>query len=188
VVSVANFFIYIVRIGILDWAPKYLVEAKQFTLKDAGFALSAFELAGIFGAYAAGWISDRMGGRRGPVSVYFMILLVASVVVLFFVPPGERLTMAVVFTAIGFFVYGPQMLVAVAAADFASKVAASSAVGLTGLFGYLGATLCGVGTGMLVDRFGWNSALWFYAVSAVIGAVLLMSLWTKSAAKHRHIS
>ncbi len=185
VVSVANFFVYVVRIGILDWAPKYLVEAKHFSLKDAGFALSAFELAGIFGAYAAGWISDRLGGRRGPVSVYFMILLVAAVGVLFFVPPGERLFMAGVFTAIGFFVYGPQMLIAVAAADFASKVAASSAVGLTGLLGYLGATLCGVGTGVLVDRFGWDGALWLYGVSAVIGAGLLATTWTKTAANVR---
>ena len=182
VVSFANFFVYIVRIGVLDWAPKYLVEAKGFTLKDAGFALSAFELAGIFGAYAAGWMSDKLDGRRGPVSVAFMVLLIASVGLLFFVPPGQRLVMAGVFTAIGVFVYGPQMLVAVAAADFASKVASASAVGLTGLLGYLGATVCGVGTGLLVDRYGWNGALWFYGISAVIGCVLLATTWTKTAA------
>jgi len=181
VVSLANFFVYIVRIGILDWAPKYLVEAKGFALKDAGFALSAFELAGIFGAYAAGRISDRLGGRRGPVSVFFMLLLIASVALLFFVPPGQRLVMAGVFAAVGFFVYGPQMLVAVAAADFASKVASSSAVGLTGLFGYLGASMCGLGTGWLVDRHGWNSALWLYGASAVVGCGLLATTWTRTA-------
>jgi len=185
IVSVANFFVYIVRIGVLDWAPKYLVEAKHFTLADAGFSLSAFELAGIFGAYAAGWISDKLDGRRGPVSVFFMLLLIASVGLLFFVPPGQRLAMAGVFAAMGFFVYGPQMLIAVAAADFATKVASSSAVGLTGLFGYLGATLCGVGTGVLVDRYGWNGALWFYGVSAVIGGALLATTWTKTAANAR---
>jgi phosphoglycerate transporter family protein len=185
VVSFANFFIYIVRIGILDWAPKYLVEAKNFSLKDAGWALSAFELAGIFGAYAAGWISDRMDGRRGPASVMFMILLIVSVGILFFVPAGQRLTMAAVFTAIGFFVYGPQMLVAVAAADFATKVASSSAVGLTGLLGYLGATLCGVGTGVIADHYGWDGVLWFYGISAVIGCALLATTWHKTAANVR---
>jgi phosphoglycerate transporter family protein len=185
VVSFANFFVYIVRIGVLDWAPKYLVEAKGFTLKDAGFALSAFELAGIFGAYAAGWISDKLGGRRGPVSVWFMLLLIASVGILFFVPAGQRFAMAVVFTAMGFFVYGPQMLIAVAAADFATKVASSSAVGLTGLLGYLGATLCGVGTGVIADHYGWNGVLWFYGASAVIGCGLLATTWTKTAANVR---
>lgn len=64
VVSVANFFVYIVRIGILDWAPKYLQEAKGFDLKSAGVSLSGFELAGIFGAYAAGWLSDKVFAGR----------------------------------------------------------------------------------------------------------------------------
>ena len=185
IVSVANFFVYVVRIGVLDWAPKYLVEAKHFTLGDAGFSLSAFELAGIFGAYAAGWISDKLGGRRGPVSVFFMLLTVASVALLFFVPSGQRATMAAVFAAMGFFVYGPQMLVAVAAADFATKVSSSSAVGLTGLLGYLGATLCGVGTGVIVDRWGWDGALWFYGASAVIACALLATTWSKTAANAR---
>ena len=179
VVSAANFFVYIVRIGVLDWAPKYLVEAKGFTLKDAGFSLSVFELAGIFGAYGAGWASDKLGGRRGPVAVFFMVLLIAAVGVLFFVPAGQRLVMATVFTALGLFVYGPQLLIGVAAADYATKIASSSAVGLTGLLGYLGAAVCGVGTGVLVDRYGWNGALWLYIVSAVLGCALLATTWTQ---------
>ena len=178
VVSSANFFVYIVRIGLLDWTPKYLQEAKGFNLKEAGWSLSAFELAGIFGAYAAGWISDTVfKGRRGPVSVGFMLLLISCVASLFFVPRGQMWTMAGVFVALGFFVYGPQLLIAVAAADFATKAAASSAVGLTGLFGYLGASVCGVATGMLADHFGWDGVLWFYGVSAVIGAGLLATTW-----------
>lgn len=178
VVSSANFFVYIVRIGLLDWTPKYLQEAKGFNLKEAGWSLSAFELAGIFGAYAAGWISDTVfKGRRGPVSVGFMLLLISCVASLFFVPRGQVWTMAGVFVALGFFVYGPQLLIAVAAADFATKAAASSAVGLTGLFGYLGASVCGVATGMLADHFGWDGVLWFYGVSAVIGAGLLATTW-----------
>jgi sugar phosphate permease len=59
--------------------------------------------------------------------------------------------MTLLFGVLGFLVYGPQLLVAVAAADFAAKAASSSAVGLTGFFGYMGASACGIGTGMLVD-------------------------------------
>jgi phosphoglycerate transporter family protein len=180
-VSVANFFVYVVRIGILSWAPKYLVEAKGFTLVQAGFSLSAFEVAGIFGAYASGWLSDTvLRGRRGPVSTGFMLCLIAFTFALFAVPNGHVATMTALFSAIGFFVYGPQMLVAVAAADYATKVASASAVGLTGLFGYLGASFCGLATGMLVDRYGWNAALWLYAGSAVIGCALLALTWNKA--------
>ena len=87
--------------------------------------------------------------------------------------------MSVVFIALGFFVYGPQMLIAVAAADFATKVASSSAVGLTGLFGYLGATVGSLATGMLADRYGWNGVIWFYAGSAVLGCALLALTWSR---------
>jgi phosphoglycerate transporter family protein len=178
IVSVANFFVYVVRIGILSWAPKYLTEAKGFTLQGASFAGASFEIAGIFGAYAAGWLSDTVfRGRRAPVSVGYMLLLTAFLLALFFVPKGQVLVMCLIFTALGFLVYGPQLLVAVAAADFATKVAASSAVGLTGLFGYLGAGFCGITTGLLVDRFGWNGAIWLYASSAILGCVLLATTW-----------
>ncbi|WP_141734860.1 MFS transporter [Oligoflexus tunisiensis] len=182
IVSIANFFVYIVRIGIMDWAPKYLQEAKGFDIKQASYALSGFEIAGIFGAFASGWISDKIfKGRRGPVSVYFMLLLIASVGILFFVPSGQLGLMSAIFCAVGFLVYGPQLLVAVAAADFATKQAASSAVGLTGLTGYMGASVCGVVTGMLVDAYGWDAAIFFYLLSAIAGCLLLAMTWFKSA-------
>lgn len=184
VVSAANFFVYVVRIGILSWAPKYLIEEKNFTLTAAGVSLSAFEFAGIFGAYAAGWLSDTaLKGRRGPVSVAFMALLIAGLFALFLVPKGQVFVMTLLFGCLGFLVYGPQLLVAVAAADFATKAASSSAVGLTGLFGYFGASACGVGTGMLVDRFGWNGAIWLYVWSAAAGCLLLITTWRISASR-----
>jgi len=180
VVSVANFFVYVVRIGILSWAPKYLVEAKGFTLVEAGISLSAFEVAGIFGAYASGWLSDTVfRGRRGPVSTAFMLCLIVFTLALFAVPHGDVRMMTALFCALGFFVYGPQMLVAVAAADFATKVASASAVGLTGFFGYVGAAFCGLATGILVDHYGWNGALWLYAGSALVGTLLLATTWNQ---------
>jgi sugar phosphate permease len=180
-VSVANFFVYVVRIGILSWAPKFLVEAKGFTLVQAGFSLSAFEIAGIFGAYASGWLSDTVFmGRRGPVAAGFMLCLIVFTLALFGVPGGHVVAMTALFAALGFFVYGPQMLVAVAATDYATKVASASAVGLTGLFGYLGAAFCSVATGVLVDRYGWNGALWLYAGSAVVGCAILAVTWNKT--------
>jgi len=56
-----------------------------------------------------------------------------SVILLFMLPGEQFLAMGLIFIALGFFVYGPQLLIAVAAADFATKKAASAAVGLTGL-------------------------------------------------------
>lgn len=182
-VSLANVFVYIVRIGVLDWAPTFLVEAKHSSLIRAGFNVAGFEIAGIVGALAAGWISDVIfKGRRGPVNVIFMIFLIFAMVELWLVPPGHPLLDGAFLIAVGFLVYGPQMLVGVAAADFASKKAASTATGMTGTFGYLGSALCGIGTGVIVDKWGWNGGFIFFITSAVVGMILFLFTWTHRSA------
>ncbi|HNE24006.1 MAG TPA: hypothetical protein PLG78_12605, partial [Leptospiraceae bacterium] len=79
--------------------------------------------------------------------------------------------------SVGFFVYGPQVLVAVVAAENVDARAVGTAVGMTGFFGYVGATICGVGTGYVVDHFGWDVALVVYLISALIGAGLFAIAW-----------
>lgn len=169
---------YIVRIGVLDWAPTFLVEAKGSSLGGAGFQVAAFEIAGIFGAICAGMISDRVfKGRRGPVNVMFMAVLALFLVYFWWVPPGHAVLDALALVAVGFLVYGPQMLAGVSAADFASKKAVGTATGLTGTFGYLGSNVCGVGVGVIVDRWGWDGGFIFFISSTVVGMFFFMLTW-----------
>lgn len=175
---IGNFFVYIVRIGVMDWAPTFLVEAKGSKLGVAGFQVAAFEIAGIFGALAAGMISDRVfKGRRGPVSVLFMSVLVLFLVYFWWIPPGHQFLDAAALVAVGFLVYGPQMLVGVSAADFASKKAVAAATGLTGTFGYMGSAVCGVSVGLIVDKWGWDGGFIFFITSAIIGAFCFTLTW-----------
>ena len=44
------------------------------------------------------------------------------------------------------------------------------------------AVVSGVGTGMLVDAYGWNGAIWLYGISALIGSALLALTWSQTAA------
>jgi sugar phosphate permease len=83
--------------------------------------------------------------------------------------------------AIGFLVSGPQILVGVAATDFASKKAAGAASGLTGTFGYLGTAITGVGIGAIVDYSGWDYAFLMVSVSAVLSAVFFALTWNHRA-------
>jgi len=178
IVSVANLFIYIVRIGILDWAPSFLKESRGLSILESSNATATFEIAGIVGAIAAGWLSDTVfKGRRGRVSVLYMLLLVFCVLAILYVPSNNAYLMAAVLFAVGFFVHGPMLLVAVAAADFATKKAAATAVGLTGLFGYIGAFFANYGTGAIAERWGWDYVIYFYLGSALIGMLLLLLTW-----------
>jgi sugar phosphate permease len=182
IVAVANIFVYVVRIGIMDWAPTFLVEVRQSTLAGAGLKTAAFELAGIIGTIGMGWASDFFfKGRRGPLAAVSMLLLAVSIGFFWLTPAGSPMLDAVILIAAGILVYGPQLLVPVAAADFASKKAASTATGITGAFGYIGSALAGVGTGIIVDKWGWNGGFIFFMISSLIGMVLFLFIWNHRA-------
>ena len=106
-----------------------------------------------------------------------MGLLVLAVFAILYVPSNNPYLMSATLFAVGFFVHGPMLLVAVAAADFATKKAAATAVGLTGLFGYIGAFLANYGTGLISERWGWDYVIYFYLASAFIGMAILLLTW-----------
>ncbi len=177
-VCFANFFLYIVRMAVFNWAPTFLREFKGSSLHLAGWQAAAFDVAGMFGGVVAGYLSDKMfQGHRGQVGTVFMLLLVLCVVFLWKVPEGYVWLHFLGMVGIGFLVSGPQILVGVAAADFASKKAAGAASGLTGTFGYLGTAVTGIGIGAIVDYSGWDYAFLMVAVSGVLSAAFFALTW-----------
>jgi OPA family glycerol-3-phosphate transporter-like MFS transporter/OPA family sugar phosphate sensor protein UhpC-like MFS transporter len=182
IISLANFFVYIVRYAVLDWGPTMLTEAKHVQITHAGWMVAAFEFCGALGAMAGGWITDRfLGGRAIRACVVYMAL--AGVSVFFFWKihfQSELLTTALLGCA-GFFVYGPQCLLAVAAANLATRRAAASAIGLTSIFGYASTVLSGWGLGALVQRYGWDVGFAGLIVVTVIGTLLFILAWPAKA-------
>jgi OPA family glycerol-3-phosphate transporter-like MFS transporter len=174
-IAFANAFVYLVRYGILDWAPTYLEEAKGFSVKEAGWAYFAYEYAGIPGTLLCGWISDKVfQGRRAPATIIYMVLVLVAVVVYWQNPPGNILVDNIALVAIGFLIYGPVMLIGVQALDLVPKKAAGTAAGLTGLFGYLGGALfANIAMGFVVDAWGWDGGF-----MVLIGACVLAILFT----------
>ena len=177
-VSVTNFFVYILRYAVLDWGPTLLHEAKHLSIGNSSLMVAAFEAAGIVGALLAGWLTDRLfGGRAMRVGLFYMVLAGVALL-LFWKGAGEsKLWNTVWLCTAGFFIYGPQSLIGIAAAKLATKRAAATAVGLTGLFGYLSTVLSGWGLGALVEWKGWDAGFAALLVVAVIGTVLTAAAW-----------
>jgi sugar phosphate permease len=177
--ATASMCVYVVRYGSLDWATKYLVEVKGQNVAWAGTMTSLLEFVGIPGMLLAGWLSDRLfKARRAPICVICLLGLAGAVGALYAVPAGYPALDALALAAIGFFTYGPQMLLAgVAAADTCGAKVAAAAVGVTGVFSYAGAIIASAGTGALVDRWGWGGGFTLWASAAVLGALLVAPLW-----------
>lgn len=175
--AIAYVFVYVIRFGAEDWMIKYLSEAKANSLELASLKLSSLPLVGIAGTVCAGVISDKIfKGKRAPVNLIYLIGVVVCLVLLKF---NTISTLDFILIGLlGAFTYGPQMMIGgLCAVESSSKKVASAATGFTGTFGYVGAVLSATGTGFMIDKFGWNGALSFWIVSAVICIAICVMLW-----------
>jgi OPA family glycerol-3-phosphate transporter-like MFS transporter len=157
-IAVANAFVYFVRYGVVDWIPTYLQTAKGFSFKQSSWAWAAFEYAAIPGTLLCGWISDRIfKGRRAPATILFMGLTLLALIVYGLNRHGPLWIDMLSLIAIGFFVYGPIMIIGLHALDLVPKKAAGTAAGFTGFFGYVfGSAIAGTGVGWIADKWGWG--------------------------------
>jgi OPA family glycerol-3-phosphate transporter-like MFS transporter/OPA family sugar phosphate sensor protein UhpC-like MFS transporter len=177
--GIANFFVYIVRFSVLDWGPTLLKQSKGVALDRAGWMVALFEGAGILGMLASGWATDRwLKGCAHRTCVFCMAGATLCAVAFWRIPPGAPAwVLFAVLCATGFFIYGPQALVGIAAANQATKKAAATANGLTGIFGYLSTAVSGVGFGYVAQHYGWNLAYIVIIALSLVGAGVFALMW-----------
>src|SRR5574344_411313 len=175
--AIAYIFVYIIRFGAEDWMIMYLSNAKHDTLADATNKIASLPLVGIVGTVCAGFISDKLfKSKRAPVNLLYLAGVIVSLILL----KLNTISMLdfVIIGMLGAFTYGPQMMIGgLCAVESSSKKVASAATGFTGTFGYIGAMLSATGTGIMVDKFGWNGAVYFWLFSALICIVICSILF-----------
>lgn len=178
VLAVSYFFVYIIRTAIFDWTVLYLVETKNYSMIGAGACVCWFEIGGIFGSLAAGWASDKIfGGKRVPITIIFCVAVVLAIGALWMSPSTMAIDSILLFI-IGFFIFGPQMLIGMAPAELSSKKAAGSSTGFVGLFAYLGAATAGYPLGKMTQEYGWQGFFIAIALCGLISVLLLLPLWS----------
>ena len=182
IIAIANFFVYTVRYAVLDWGPTLLSEWKHVTIEHAGWMVAAFEISGILGMLAAGWVTDHIFGGRGPRTCVMCMTFATIFIGLFWMIDTPSMWVATLLLgAAGFCIYGPQALVGIAASNLATKQAAATAVGFTGLFGYASTILSGWGLGVLVEAIGWNYAIGVLIIIALAGTAVFALAWRAKA-------
>jgi len=70
--------------------------------------------------------------------------------------------------------------------DLGTKEIASSPAGFIDCFGYIGAALTGIGSGLLIDKYSWNAAFYFWIAGAFIAAILMALLWNYEPVKSKY--
>jgi OPA family sugar phosphate sensor protein UhpC-like MFS transporter len=181
------FFVYVVRTGIGDWTALFLLETKGYSLIGATGFVSLFELGGFCGSLVAGWSSDRFfSARRGPVNALFAGGMIVTILTFWLAPPGHQWLDSTLMFLVGFSIFGPQLLVGVAAAELTHKSAAATSNGFVGCAGYMGAACAGGPLGMIIQELGWEAFFLSLVVCSGLSLLALLPMWNIS--KNRRLA
>jgi sugar phosphate permease len=167
------------RYGFLDWGMTHLLEARSIGIDKAGLNYAVLPIGAVAGSYVAGWATDRFfGGRRAPVICLLLLCLTGFTLVYDTAARGSPAEVILLLMAIGFCIYGPQvLLVGTAPADLARRGTAAAAAGFVNFLGYMGAASGDVVTGHVLARSGWQVAIYVWAGWALAAAVAAGLLW-----------
>jgi len=188
VLALASATTYVTRYAINSWGVLYMQEERGFSLPMAGTLLMVSTVAGIVGAIGFGVVSDKIfNARRAPANLIFAILELIGLGLIFFGPTN----LPVLITGMVLFGMGLTGLVTslggLFAVDIAPKRVAGAAMGVIGIFSYIGAAAQEQVSGLLIDRgmtmvdgvrtYDFGPAIWFWIGSSVISMLLAASLW-----------
>lgn len=181
---VSNVFVYIVRIGIDNWAPLYVTEHLNFSNEAAANTIFYFEMGALVGCLAWGYISDFLKGRPALVATISSFLLPIGIIGYQF-GTTELIINGSLFM-LGMMIFGPQLLINISMLGFVPKKATVVAGGLLGAFAYLfGDSMAKILLAKISDPtqagvklfntvlHGWSDTFIIFYIAVVIIIVLL---------------
>lgn len=173
----ANVFVYVLRMGVLDWGPKFLTEDRGMDIKSAAWSVALFELTAIVGTIFAGWATDHI--FKGKAHRMCLVSMTGAVIFLglFALVPMPTIPSTIVLAMAGFCIYGPQALIGIGSANQATKEASATSNGLAGIFGYVGSAASALLIGIIADKLGWTAVFVTFIIVGVIGALIFLAMW-----------
>ncbi len=185
-IAAAEFCTGLVRKGFEEWFPRYMQEVQNLRLDNPIFQRNALAIvgAGVAGAFAAGFLSDKLfHTRRPPVAFVGYFVQMVCLLVVWLAPSIDLVVVA--FTLNSFAIsMVHSMLSGTASMDFGGKRAGATAAGMFDGMQYLGGSVMGWGMGALIDAYGWGAWGPSMIGFAAVGALLMLTLWNVTPVKH----
>lgn len=187
-IAAAEFCTGLVRKGFEEWFPRYMQEVHHLELDNPVFQRNAFAvvIAGIAGAFIAGFLSDKVfGSRRPPVAFLGYVLQIISLAIVAMAPSLGAIVIAFTVNSLAISMVH-SMLSGTASMDFGGKRAAATAAGMFDGMQYVGGSVMGVGAGWLIETYGWGTWGPSMIGFSVIGAILMLKLWNARPSRGGH--
>jgi sugar phosphate permease len=177
--AVAGFLLKVMRYSFLFWLPLYLTERLAYKPAQAGYLASVFEFAGIVGALAAGYASDKLlGARRYPVACLMLTALAAACLIQPRLAALGWVGALAGIALIGVMTFGPDTIVQGAACqDVGGIRCAASAAGLVNGVASLGQLASPYLVALVAERWGWDTVFKVFVAIALAGSAVTAPFW-----------
>jgi sugar phosphate permease len=175
--AASYFCLKLIRYSILFWLPYYLNKVLHYTPAQAGYQSISFEVGGVIGSIAIGYISDRyFPGRRRLIAAVMVAALAGALLLYIQLSPVSVLLNFLGMALVGFCLFGPDTIICGAAAqDLGGKHNVAKAAGFINGVGSIGAIFQGMVTsGMSRSRFGWDGLFYLFVALALLSSIALL--------------
>ncbi len=188
ILALSSACFYVTRYAVNSWGIFFLEAEKGYTTIEASSIVAANAIAGIFGTFFSGMLSDRFfGGSRNLLALIFGIVYAAAAA-LFLLGPADAfmdtLAMVLFGVALGVLMVYLGGLMAV---DICSKEVSGTVLGVVGVASYIGAGTQDLISGFLINGgaevvdgrtvYDFSAAAWFWIGSAVVSLMLATLVW-----------
>lgn len=156
------------------WGVPFLVRVYGFDAVTAALISGMLFFGSMFGALAAGFVSDLMGRRRRPM-IWGGVLSILTVFVIMFVRVDSELFLIVMFFLLGF-ITSTQIISYATVAESNSPMITSTAVGIVSLMAVGGGAVIQPLVGWLLGLGGTTTVhgVTYYAVNSYLNALWLI--------------
>jgi OPA family sugar phosphate sensor protein UhpC-like MFS transporter len=187
--GLASACMYVARYGLNNWGPLFLQEAKGYGIVEAGAVMGVYPVAGLLGSATSGFVSDRwFRSRRNPPALLLGVVEAGALAAILFVPAGHRTLDVAAMAVFGFSLGGLLVyLGGLMAVDLVPRRATGAAMGIIGLFSYVGAAVQDAVTGWLLETHpvagtggtahDFGPAGWFWLSASVLSILLTACVW-----------
>jgi len=157
-----------VFVGFITWAPTFLGQGRHVSMAHAALLVSLTTIVSMAAGPTAGWISDRIGSRKGicaipPILMGFLFPLSFSA--------GESLFFLLAI-AIGFLAgFVPTGVFSAGVEVVGDEQLAGMAMAVIQIGQNSGMILGPLILGWVVESFGWQTAFWSLAPVSVLGSI-----------------
>lgn len=110
-------------------------------------------------------------------NIIYVLGIISTSLALWFIPSDNYFIMCGLFFLMGFFIFGPQFLIAMAAAENSHKHASGSSTGFVSLFAYIGAAAAGAPLAWIIQSFHWNGFFGSLFIVSLACALLLILVY-----------